>query len=662
MNRAPLLAASTAIAFGAGIQPSDLLNLRSVGIVQFSPDGSRLAYTVIRGDGPGRPFPQIWVMALPNGNPVSLSSGNDPSGNPVWSPNGAWVAFNGKSGDKEGLFIAHPDGSGERFLASVEQTNSPLSTEGNSIAWSPDNKQIAYVSAQPGPDSADVTGDPVVIKTYHYKPGDQEGNAKFNDNKRWHIFIADVATGHSRQLTSGANHEHSIDWSPDGKEIAFAANPEPRANQLLNYALFAIDVSTGAIRRLTVSEGAGYRPRFSPDGRFIAYEAAMRGVNGLAFSMENLHVWLMNSDGTGHRELTGTLDNRHQQPMWAQDGGSILLTVQERGDVHLYQMPVNGGKPAAVVNEPGCVTSYSAHGDQIAFSFVTPEGNAELFLKSGDGPAPKLTNLNGGIFKDKKLGRVEAFSFISNDHKWNVEAFLTYPADFQPDRKYPVVVTLHGGPHGQQGAGFNFKNQVYAAHGFATLMVNYRGSTGYGQAFTDAAFRTQNGDDAQDVLYAVNAAMGRYLWIDRDRLGIEGISYGGQLGAWLITQTSIFKAAVLTAPVTNLVSFSYGTNYRPYEQIQWGKLPHQDDLLDWLWEHSAVRRAAGAKTPTLLIQGEDDNDVPIGESEQFYMALLETGTDAVMVRYPREGHGLHEPKHVADAITRSLDWYGKYMK
>jgi dipeptidyl aminopeptidase/acylaminoacyl peptidase len=256
---------------------------------------------------------------------------------------------------------------------------------------------------------------------------------------------------------------------------------------------------------------------------------------------------------------------------------------------------------------------------------------------------------------------VESITFISNDNKWTVEAFLTFPADFHADRKYPLILNIHGGPHGQQGPAFNFKNQVYAAHGWATLMVNYRGSTGYGQAFTDAVFADQNGNEAQDVLYGLSAAMRRNLWIDRDRLGIEGTSYGGQLSAWLITQTGMFKAAIPTAAITNIISYNYMTYYNQYEQMEWGAFPHQGNLMDVLWERSALKHIANVHTPTMMVHGENDPDVPIAEAEQFYIGLRDVGADAIMVRYPREGHGVRESGHTVDFIDRSIRWYDQHF-
>jgi dipeptidyl aminopeptidase/acylaminoacyl peptidase len=229
------------------------------------------------------------------------------------------------------------------------------------------------------------------------------------------------------------------------------------------------------------------------------------------------------------------------------------------------------------------------------------------------------------------------------------------------DSKHPLIASIHGGPHGQQGPAFNFHNQVYAARGYAVLMVNYRGSSGYGQAWSDAVFRNQNGDDAQDVIYGVRAAVRRNQWIDHERLGVEGGSYGGQLSAWIVTATPMFKAAIPRWPIINLVSYNYMTYYNMYEDMEFGVRPHVADWMDELWRRSSLRYVANVKTPVMLMHGENDNDVPVAESEQFYIALKDSGAETVMVRYPREGHGIREPKHTIDMIDRSIAWYEKHF-
>ncbi len=660
MHRFILLAALAPALFSAGFQASDFVKLRSVGVVKISPDGSRIAYTISRNDGPRRAIGQLFIMTLADGKSIGLSTGMEPSGNPEWSPDSKWIAYSGHLGDKSGLIVARADGSGKKYLGPLEGTNAPLPTTGKTVTWSPDGKQIAYVSATPGPETADASGDPVVITRYLYKPTASEGNSHFNDNKRLHIFVVDVASGQSRQLTNGTHYEHSIEWSPDGQQIAFVSNREPNEDQFFNYDLLTLSPTTGEMTRLTATESAEYRPHWSPDGKTIVYEATKRGLTDLETTMEDTHVWLIGADGKNRRELA-SIDDRQGEPGWSTDGHSVCFTVQERGEVHLYRMPAAGGAPVPVIKDRGNVGSWSVQGAQLAYAFATPGDQPELYLKTGDGPPKKLTDLNHDLLAGKTIEPVESFTFISNDNKWTVEAFLTFPADFHADRKYPLILNIHGGPHGQQGPAFNFKNQVYASHGWATLMVNYRGSTGYGQAFTDAVFADQNGNEGQDVLYGLSAAMRRHLWIDRDRLGIEGTSYGGQLSAWLITQTGMFKAAIPTAAITNIISYNYMTYYNQYEQMEWGAFPHQGNLMDVLWERSALKHIANVHTPTMMVHGENDPDVPIAEAEQYYIGLRDVGVDAIMVRYPREGHGVSEPGHQVDFINRSVRWYEKYF-
>jgi dipeptidyl aminopeptidase/acylaminoacyl peptidase len=638
------------------LQSGDLVKLRAIAGVQVSPDASRIAYVVENNDGPERPYGQLWVMTVADGKTVRFGGDKESSGTPEWAPDGQSIAYRGRAGDKSGLVVARADGGGAKFLAEMSGTNSPLPTTGKTISWSPDGRQIAFISSVPGPETADATGDPIVITRYLYKPDAAEGNSHFNDNRRLHIFIVDVASGTVRQLTDGVHYEHSIDWSPKGDEIAFISNREPNEDQFFNYDLFTVRVADGSIRRLTSTESAEYRPRWSPDGRTIAYQATKRGLTDLETTMEDTHVWLIDADGSHRRELGGGIDNRQGAPAWTPDGRAVLFTVQERGTTHLYRMPASGGKPELVVGERGAVGDFSMAKTVLAYALATPADQAQLYVAGR-----KLTDLNASVLGGKRLAEVESFTFISNDNKFEVEAFLTKPLGLNESAKYPLIVNIHGGPHGQQGPAFNFKNQVYAARGWATLMVNYRGSTGYGQAFTDAVFADQNGNEGQDVLYGLSAAMRRYQWIDRDRLGVEGTSYGGQLSAWLITQTSVFKAAIPTAAIINLISYNYMTYYNQYEQMEWGVFPHQGNLMDTLLERSAIRHVANAHTPTMLMHGENDNDVPIAEAEQFYIGLRDVGTEAVMVRYPREGHGLRETKHVIDGIDRSIRWYERHF-
>jgi len=645
-----------------GLTSADLSRLRSVGSVALSPDGHRVAYSVGMRDRPGRPYGQLWVLDLGTQKSSRVGGEKDSGGGPLWSPDGKWLAFNGSQGGKSGLFVARQDGSEITFLASTPGTNSPLPGSGKEMTWSPDGKQIAFISSTPSALAAEASGDPRVITRYLYKPDAGEGMTRFNDNQRLHIFVVDVAGKQVRQLTKGETDEHSIDWSPDGKEILFASNREPNQDEFFNYDIFAVKVADDGIRRITATEYNEYEPLWSPDGKRIVYRGTRRGLTDRETTMEDTHVWLMNADGTDRHEIGAVIDNRQGAPQWSPDGNSVYFTVQERGSVHLVRLPLSGGKPEYVVNDIGAVGGWSVGKDgALVYGFTSPRDTSELYVKSGGGASRKLTDLNAEILNGKQLGEVGAFTFVSNDNKFEVEAFLTKPLGMSATSKHPLIVNIHGGPHGQNGPGFNFKNQVYAARGWATLNVNFRGSTGYGQKFADAVFGDQNGNEGQDVLYGVNAAVRRYLWIDRERMGIEGVSYGGQLTDWLITQTNEFKAAVPIAGIANLISYNYMTYYNQYEEMEFGQFLHQGNLMDLAWERSALKHVAAAHTPTMLMHGENDNDVPIAEAEQFFIALRDVGTEAIFVRYPREGHGIGETGHFIDSIDRCIAWYEKHF-
>ncbi len=661
LSCAALLTAIATPACAQLLTSSDLSRLRSVGSAAISPDGHYIAYSITMRDHPGRPYGQLWVMDVSTAKSVRLG-GEKPASAPLWSNDSKWIAFRGGDGDKRGLLIAHPDGSGTTFLTALSGTNSPLPERGKDVAWSPDGKQIAFVSSTPGEGAAEASGDPRVITRYLYKPDYIEGMTRFNDNQRLHIFVVDTASKQVRQLTQGNYDEHSIDWSPDGKRLVFASNREPNQDEFFNYDLFTLQLADNSIHRLTATESCEYDPLWSPDGKSIVYLGTRRGLTDRETTMEDRHVWLMNADGSNRREIGNVIDNRQGAPQWAPDGSAVYFTVQERGSNHLVRLPVAGGQPEYVVSDNGGVGAWSVGKNRaLAYSFTTPRDASELYYKSGTAAPRKLTDVNQELLAGKPIADVESFTFVSNDNRFEVEAFLTKPIGMTTTSKHPLIVVIHGGPHGQNGPGFNFKNQVYAAHGYAVLHVNYRGSTGYGQKFADAVFGDQDGNEGQDVLYGVNAAVRRYLWIDRERLGIEGVSYGGQLTDWLITQTNEFKAAIPTAGIANLVSYNYMTYYNQYEEMEFGQFLHQGNLMDVAWERSALKHIAAAHTPTLIIHGENDNDVPIAEAEQLFIALKDVGVETVFLRYPREGHGLSEVKHQIDATDRSITWYEKHF-
>jgi dipeptidyl aminopeptidase/acylaminoacyl peptidase len=650
------------------IEIADLYYLRSASGPQLSPDGRQALFTVQCADRIGMPYTRIWLADLNAGTAKPWASTEGQEGaTPRWSPDGRHVAFLGRLGtDGSGILIASADGSDIRPFVELADTNHPLPYVGERFAWSPDGKQIAFVSAMPGPEPA-MEADPIVITRYWYRPA-KGYPSRFNDNKRLHLFVADVADAQTRQLTDGTYYEHSIAWSPDGKELLFLSNHEPDPDMFFNNDFFTIDVESKVVKQLTHTRSNEFAPSWSPDGKSIAYSGLKRLINSSETNMEDNHVWVLDVASGERRELGAAIDNRQGAPQWSRDGQWLYFTVEARGSVGLYRMRANGGEPEQVgPREPirGSVSSFDVDGNgTVIAAMATPNGPAELyaFRSARPGMPVALTTLNAGLLGKKKVAKTEAFTFRTFDGR-DIEAFLTLPAALDAKRHagYPMIVNIHGGPHGQQGPNFAHKAQVYAAHGWATLMINYRGSTGYGQAFASAIARDQDGGEARDCMIAVDAAIARYPWIDPERLGIEGGSYGGQLANWIVTQTTRFKAGVPWASISNLVSHNYMSVYHDYLEQEYDAKPHVGGIMDALWERSAIRYVHQVRTPLLLSHGDNDLLVNPAEIEQYFTALKDVGVEVVMLRYPREGHGMRETQHIADFIQRSMAWYDTHF-
>jgi dipeptidyl aminopeptidase/acylaminoacyl peptidase len=644
------------------IDVADLFYIRTAGDVQLSPDAARILFTVQSNDRPGAPYTGIWIADVSRGTATPLAGGLEGSA-PRWSSDGRRIAFIGP-GDKgkAGIVVANADGTNRAWIAEINGTNAPLPNMGERLAWSPDGRQIAYVSSVPGPEP-EMDADPIVITRYWWRPASSAGG-RFNDNRRLHLFVVDVQTRQIRQLTTGSFYEHSIDWSPDGTQLAFLSNHEPDPDFKNNYDVFLLDVASGAVRQLTQTASNEYRPIWSPDGKTIALQGLKRPLTSSETNSEDTHVWTIDAASGRRREIGGAIDNRQGAPQWAPDSRAIYFTVQSRGNAGVYRLPAEGGpaEPVQPANDVGgTVSSFSVgKGGVVAFAMATPTSPAELYVTKPSGQTA-LTSLNRDLLGHKTIAEVAALVFKARDGR-EVEAFLTRPARLDAGGKHPMIVMIHGGPHGQQGPAFSHRVQTYASHGYAALMVNYRGSTGYGQAFSDAIARDQNGAEARDVLSAVDAALAKYPWIDPARLGVEGQSYGGQLTNWLVTQTDRFKAAVPAASISNLVSHNYMSVYHDYLEQEYGTKPHLAGVVEMLWDRSAIRFANRVKTPVMFVHGDNDQLVNPAEIEQFYTALKDVGVETLMVRYPREGHGMRENLHIADTIERSIAWYDRHFQ
>jgi dipeptidyl aminopeptidase/acylaminoacyl peptidase len=552
---------------------------------------------------------------------------------------------------------------------------------------------IAFVSASE--EEMSKGDDPRVIDRIQYK-----SRTSLSDRLRTHVWIADVDAPQPRQLTSGQFYDHALSFSPRGDEIAFLSNHEANPDASNNSDIFAVNLQ-GQLRQITATAGCEYEPTWSPDGKWIAYTATKRDLTTIDSVAEDTHVWIASTNGDTRRELTATQDRRARNPRWQSDSRAIYFLANDHGQTLVFQTDLNGEKiqpvfgaiseikpvPAefkgsldstapTILDQRMQVTSFSLSEQSsfgefesgpnrypVRFSTMAaiisdPTHPGEVWIGRGN-MLTRVTNHNEAFRRGSSPIEPQEFRFKSFDGT-ETQAWLIKPAAWREDRKYPLILSIHGGPHGMYGYAFNANFQVFAARGYAVLYLNPRGSNGYGQRFSDGTITDWGGGDYRDLMTGLDEALRKFSWIDQNRLGVTGGSYGGFMTNWMITQTSRFKAAVSVASVSNLISFYATSLYQDLIHAEFGGFPW--DNYDLLWQWSPLRYVRQAQTPTMFIHGEQDNDVHITQAEEMYMALRRRGVDTVLVRYPREGHGLREPKHRVDALERTLDWFDKYLK
>ena len=703
-------------------RPPDILRIAGVSDAQISPNGQWVVYTVSVSDSdaarstlwiarPGTDFPTGPPTARPTPTPrrptderiqldwaevrrqpTQLLRQDWTASTPRWSPDGTMIAFLSNREGQNGIWIFNLSRSeAPRFIAPVQTTNFHVAYAGESFAWAPDSKRIAYISTVEEPeDPAKKSDDPRVINRIQYK-----SRTSFSDNRRSHVWIVDIERPEPRQLTSGAYYDHALTFNPNGNEIAFLSNHEPDPDANNNSDIFAVDMG-GQVRQLTQTKGCEYEPAWSPDGKWIAYAATKRDVTTIDSIAEDAHVWVISAAGGMGSELTAEQDRRARSPKWSPDSRYILFLAGDRGTTTIYRVAASGGRidklsllydedrlvglldpPASptVIARQFQIGSFSVSrsgttvtdpsGAQRRFttlmSFTLSDARhpAEVWFWLGGGEVRRLSAHNDGFVRSMRFSDPEEINFKSYDGT-SVQGWLIKPGGFRDDRKYPLIMSVHGGPHGMSGWGFNPTFQTYAARGYAVLFLNPRGSSGYGQKFSDGTLGEWGGGDYRDLMAGVDEALRRYSWINSDRMGVTGGSYGGFMTNWIITQTPRFKAAVASASVSNLVSFYATSLYQDLIHAEFGGFPW--DNYELLWQWSPIRYVRQAQTPTMFIHGELDNDVHITQAEEMYMGLKRRGVETVFVRYPREGHGLREPRHRVDALERTLDWFDRFLK
>lgn len=637
-----------------GMQPRDLYGIRWLSDARIAPAGDRVAFvhtTLSEEEDDYRA--QIWLIESSGGEARPLTRGPRRDGSPRWSPDGRWLAFSSRRGDdeKEQLYLLPANGGEARSLSShAGGISSPV--------WSPDGQAICVVGkvslTEEAPKGSKKAPRPRVFTALKYKLN-AEG---FIYDRRKHLYIAGLDGGF-RQLTDGDFSDDDPDWSPDGRQIVFvSARHEGRDFDRVS-DLFTVDVVSGAVDQLTDGTMTVASPVWSPDGRTIAF----LGFRGPEDSPRHSRLWLIEPGGAA-RCLTAAIDlnlNSGLPPVWTPDGRGILVCAHDRGAQPLLRIDAQTGAVTPLLEGERTIASFSISCDgQIAFTASSPAEPAEVFVANVDGGGERrLTGLNDEFRAQRRL--MPAQRLTADGPGGPVDAWLIRPADYQPGQPHPLLVDIHGGPFAQQGWAFHDEFQVGAGAGFGVLYCNYRGSSGYGEAFARSIVGEPAIKEAEDVLAALDHALATLPDIDRGRLGVLGGSYGGYLTSWLIGHTDRFAAACSERAINNRLSKA-GTDDINTSWAYFRTEPWRDPEL--FLRLSPLMYVEQMTTPLLIIHSEEDHRCPMEQAEQLFTALKRLRRDVTFVRFPGENHELTrngKPSHRVERFELLLAFFNDRM-
>src|SRR3954470_21309750 len=661
-----LIIPSVALAQKRPLAVDDIYNVKDVRDPQRSPDGKWVAYVVSRAIKDGdKNDTDIWMAAWDGSQELQVTSSPDGESQPRWSPDNKYLSFiSSRQGAKGGQLWLMNRAGGEAIK--VSEVKPGIS----SYAWSPDARRIVFVVSEPDPrdpkdDDKDSQADkkktppPIVIDRYHFKQ-DVEGYLR---GAKDHLYLFDVATKKAEALTTGALYEEDDPvWSPDGTQIAFVSKRGTGdLDRNDNTDVWVIEARPGAQpRQVTTSPVADEGPlSWSPDGKQIAYLTGEE-LKYSAYTQNRLAV--IAASGGQPRLLAESLDRPIRQPQWAKDGSSIAFIVSDDRSQYPARIGVSGSgsdKVERLVTAKSVIGNLSAGTGDGAFA-VLAATDTELpevaALESGK--LRRLSHQNDDWLSKVMLGTTEEFTSTSKDGT-EVHGLIVKPATFQAGRKYPTLLRIHGGPNGQDEHAFSFEREIFAANGYVVVAVNYRGSNGRGAAYQKAIFADWGGKEVIDLLGAMDYVQ-KLPYVDADRLGIGGWSYGGILTDYTIATDGRFKAATSGAGSALQLSMYGVDEYITQYENEIGPPWKSQDL--WIKISYPFFHADKIKTPTLFLGGDKDFNVPLVGGEQMYQALRSLGVDTQLVIYPAQFHGLTTPTYKIDRFQRYLDWYDKYLK
>lgn len=650
------------------LKVEDFSRFRNVSDPQVSQDGNWVAYVVSTIDEKAdRSNSHIWMVNIDGSNNRQITFSNESETSPRWSPDGKYLSFtSSRPGKARGNQVWLLDRRGGEAYQLTEIKGRLQGHE-----WSPDSKRLALVIGDPDPESeptptpqpgATVTPrvpKPIVIDRYRFK---QDGQGYLLSGRHTYIYLFDLETKKLDRLTKSKWDESSPAWSPDGARIAFMSNHADDPDRDPSAQLYVVDAKPGSTEKQLTPPGirAGRsRPEWSPDGKTLAFLEGDEMKFG-AYSMD--HLMLVSTDGSKAPErfkATEELDRGVGAPRFSPDGNWIRFLVVDDRSVYPARAKVSGGKVERLLSPPVVVSSLNS---AARHTVLLSGGNAkatEIYVAEGD-KLRQLTTQNDALFAELDLGVTEEVGFKSKDGT-QVNALLTYPVGYVKGTKVPLLLRIHGGPNSQDQHSFSLERQMFAAHGYAVLAVNYRGSAGRGSKFSKAIFADWGNYEVQDLLAGVDHVIKMGI-ADPDRLGIGGWSYGGILTDYVIATDNRFKAATSGAGVAFTIAF-YGTDQYIIQYDHEIGPPWNPKAWETYVKISyPFLHADRIQTPTLFLGGERDFNVPIEGSQQMYQALKSLGVDTQLIIYPNENHGIQRPSYQRDRMERYLAWYDKYIK
>jgi dipeptidyl aminopeptidase/acylaminoacyl peptidase len=632
-----------------GVTPEDYFLFENITDARISPDGRLVAYVVTSVDQKAnRCRSSIWLASLDGRMARQFTTGTSARA-PRWSPDGQLLAFLSTRAEGEAA-KAQVHTLSMNGGEAVRVTN--LADGVEAFAWSPDGTRLACISKTEMSGAKPSKSDVRHYFSITYKFND----TGWFDSRRGHIFIVDAKSGASRRITSGAERNDSDpQWSPDGTRLAFAAE-ETDKPLLESGGIYAVATNGGELARISDLPGLYRLPRWSPDGRRIAFSGSQNDAE-----MPKIRI----SPAAGGKSVLASseFDLSATDLDWP-IAGDLYFEAGTRGQAHLFRIDLKSQKIAQITTGERAIHHAQLHEKARAMVYVANDSKHldDLYVSDLEGRNERrLTRLNAALWDKLDLQDVERVPYRSVDGL-PIDGFFLKPLGWQPGRSYPMVLVIHGGPASMYGIDWFHEFQVYAARGWAVFYANPRGSSGYGEKFQRAVEKEWGGKAYEDLMRGVDVVLEKYSWIDRERLGVTGGSYGGFMTNWIVGHTRRFKAAVTLRSISNFIS-DEGTRDAAYGHARdFGG--HLFDNFEFYWNSSPLKYARNVTTPTLILHSDNDYRVPLEQGEQWFRALKHFGVTTELVIFPRENHNLTrngEPKHLVESLNWQIYWFDRFL-